>query len=183
MARKERDVFGIGTMMFAALAMLFALGALIVAGQSWSRANDAKDGIAKLAQNGALASQGIVKLEEFQILPRPTLYKAGTVKLTVKNVGTMTHEMVLFRAASVDALPKVTVPGGERAVGDVDEEAIPKADAMGETGDVKAGATVVKTFHLTPGTYVMICNIDDKQPDGTVVSHFQRGMSATITAG
>jgi len=183
MARRERDVFGVGTMMFAALAMLFGLGALIVAGQSWSRANDAKDAVAQVARNGALASQGTVTLEEFQILPKPTLYKAGTVKLTVKNVGSMTHEMVLLRAASPDALPKVTTPGGERAVGDVDEEAVAKVDTMGETGDVKPGATVVKIYHLTPGTYVMICNIDDKQPDGTVVSHFQKGMSATITAG
>jgi len=168
--------------LFAALAMMFGLGALIVAGQSWSRANDAKDAIAAVARNGALAGQGTVTLEEFQILPRPTLYKAGTVKLTVRNVGSMTHEMVLLRASSVDALPKVTVAGGERAVGDVDEEAIPEAAKMGETGDVKPGTSVVKTFHLAPGTYVMICNIDDVQSDGTVVSHFQKGMAATINA-
>jgi hypothetical protein len=105
------------------------------------------------------------------------------VKLTVKNAGTMTNEMVLLRAASPDAPPKVTTPSGERSVGDVDGEAVAKVDTMGETGDVKPGAMVVKTFHLTPGTYVMICNIDDQQPNGTVVSHLQKGMSATITAG
>ena len=140
-----------------------------------------KDAVAKLAEGGIVASKGTVKLEEYQIIPAPTQYKAGTVTLTVKNIGTMTHEMVLLRAPSAAALPKVATAGGERAVGDVDEEAIPKLDTIGETGDVKPGATVVKSFHLSPGTYVMICNIDDKQPDGSVISHFQRGMSATIT--
>jgi len=28
----------------------------------------------------------------------------------------------------------------------------------------------------------MFCNIDIKNPDGTVTNHFQKGMSATITA-
>ena len=89
--------------------------------------------------------------------------------------------MVLVRADSVAALPKVTTSGGERAVGDVDEEAISAGNTIGETGDVKVGATVTKHFKLTPGNYVVFCNIDDKAPDGTVTSHFQNGMSATLT--
>ncbi len=48
---------------------------------------------------------------------------------------------------------------------------------------MKKGATVTKTIELTPGTYVMFCNIDTKLPDGTILNHFQRGMSAVITAG
>jgi len=170
-----------GTFVFMLLAMVLAFAALIVAGQAWSRSNDAKDAVAKLAAGGVGATKGLVTLQEFQITPTPTVYKAGTVTLTVKNRGTMTHEMVVLRAPSAAALPKVTTPGGDRAVGDVDEEAVAQADKMGETGDVKAGATVVRSFHLSPGTYVLVCNIDDPQPDGTVISHFQRGMSATIT--
>ena len=73
-------------------------------------------------------------------------------------------------------MPKVTKPGGERSVGDVDEEAIPEADKLGESGDVAAGKRVTKTFDLSPGTYVMFCNIDDKNPDGSVTNHFQEGM-------
>ena len=52
---------------------------------------------------------------------------------------------------------------------------------MGETGDVPPGSTVVKTSNLTPGTYVMFCNIDDKT-DGTVLNHFTRGMATTVIA-
>jgi len=175
----DRNGFGVGTLVLMLMALVIAFAALVVAGQALSRANDAKH-VAETAGVGTFPSKGTVTLEEFQIIASPTQYKAGKVTLTVKNIGTMTHEMVLFRAANADALPKVTTAGGERAVGDVDEEAVPKADAMGETGDVKPGKTVVKTFDLSPGSYVLICNIDDPQPDGTVLSHFQRGMHTTI---
>jgi hypothetical protein len=114
----------------------------------------------------------VVKLQEFTINPLPSSEaKAGKVQMKVTNTGTLTHEMVLVRAASVTALPKVTTPGGERKVGAVDEEAIPERAKMGETGDVKPGKTVTKTFKLRPGHYVMFCNIDD-----TAGNHFDRGM-------
>ncbi len=103
-----------------------------------------------------------VKLEEFTLTPLPSAEaKAGAVRMKAVNKGTLTHEMVLVRAASAAALPKVTTGGGERSVGAVDEEAIPEQDKMGETGDVKAGKAVTKTFKLRPGHYVMFCNIDD----------------------
>ena len=103
-----------------------------------------------------------VVLTEFTITPLPSAEtKAGTVRMKVVNKGTITHEMVMVRAASVTVLPKVTTSGGARMVGAVDEEAIPERNKMGETGDVKPGKTVTKTFKLKPGHYVMFCNIDD----------------------
>jgi hypothetical protein len=65
----------------------------------------------------------------------------------------MTHELVVFRAASASALPKVT-KAGERSVGAINEEVVAETDKMGETGEVKSGSTVTKTFVLAPGTYV-----------------------------
>ena len=117
-----------------------------------------------------------VKLQEFSIVPLPSAEaNAGKVRIKAVNSGTLTHEMVLVRAASETALPKVTTPGGERPVGAVDEEAIPEQDKVGETGDVKPGKTVTKTFTLSPGRYVMFCNIDD----GTG-NHFARGMESSF---
>jgi hypothetical protein len=59
-----------------------------------------------------------VKLEEFTITPLPSAEaKAGNVRIKAINTGTLTHEMVLVRAAALTALPKVTTSGGERAVG------------------------------------------------------------------
>jgi len=113
-----------------------------------------------------------VKLQEFTLNTLPSAEaKAGTVRMKVTNKGTITHEMVLVRAASATALPKVTTAGGERTVGAIDEEAISEKDKMGETGDVKPGKTVTKTFKLRPGHYVMFCNIDD-----AAGNHFARGM-------
>ena len=129
----------------------------------------------------ASASTTNVPLTEYAMVPDPATLKAGLVKIVAHNTGTITHELVLVRAPSVASLPLVTTAGGERAVGDVDEEAISKADTIGETGDVKPGKTVTKTFRLTPGTYVMFCNIDDKSADGTVLNHFQHGMRAVLT--
>src|SRR5262249_37888409 len=93
-----------------------------------------------------------VKLQEFTILPLPSAEaRAGKVQMRVTNPGTITHERVLVRAASAAALPTITTAGGERKVGAVDEEAISERNKMGETGDVKPGKTVTKTFKLRPG--------------------------------
>jgi uncharacterized cupredoxin-like copper-binding protein len=180
-ATSNREVWKVSTTVFSLLAFLMAFCAVVTAGQAWSRSNDARSDIAKLAAGGLLAHQTTVVLEEYSMTPRPAQVKAGPVKFTVHNNGSITHEFVLVRAASPEALPRVTTATAERAVGDVDEDAIPEADKLGETGDIRAGKTAVKTFTLSAGTYVMFCNIDNAGTNG-VLNHFSHGMSATITA-
>ena len=177
----DRQVMGLGSWIFSFFALVFAAVAVIVATQAWSRSNDAKDAVHQLAAGGLLASQATVRLREYSMVVSPTTVKAGKVRFTIHNAGTVTHEMVLVRAPDVASLPRVPIATSERAAGDVDEEAIPEADLPGEA-EVKTGATVTKTIRLTPGTYVMICNIDTKVAGGNIINHFQRGMYATITA-
>jgi mono/diheme cytochrome c family protein len=136
---------------------------------------------APAVEQQARSTKTTVKLTEYAMTPHPAAVEAGNVTIKAVNVGVITHELVLVRAPSAASLPLVTAPGGERAVGAVDEEAIAKTDTIGETGDVKPGKTVTKTFPLTPGTYVMFCNIDDKNADGTVTNHFVHGMTAVLT--
>ncbi|MDQ1477664.1 MAG: hypothetical protein QOE62_2893, partial [Actinomycetota bacterium] len=119
-----------------------------------------------------------VTLQEFSIAVHPGLVQSGHVTLTVANAGSITHELVIVRAASASALPRVK-KAGERSVGAVNEEVIAEADKMGETGDVPARTTVTKTLDLSPGTYVMFCNIDNKS-SGSVLNHFTHGMVATL---
>ncbi len=178
--RGDREVLGTGAAIFSGLALVVAMAALITAGMAYTRSNDAKAKVAKIEAAGVIGSTVTVDLEEFSIKRNPPVVKAGLVTFNVKNVGGITHEMVVVRAASADALPKVTV-AGDRSVGAVDEEAISAANTIGETGDVKVGVHSTKRFVLTPGTYVMFCNIDSKEADGTVINHFMKGMSATIT--
>ena len=176
------EIWKVSTTVFSLLAFLMAFCAVVAAGQAWSRSNAARSDVAKLAAGGLLGHKTTVALQEFTMSPKPAQAKAGPVQFTVHNNGSITHEFVLVRAASVAALPRVTTATNERAVGDVDEDAIPEADKLGETGDIKAGKTAVKTFTLSPGTYVMFCNIDNTTAAGGVLNHFMRGMSATITA-
>ena len=178
-SRSTRDVVTSGNFAFSFLAVLFAFGALVTAAQANSNAHDANARVAKLATSGVISSTANISLHEYTMVEHPSFVQSGRVTLHVTNGGAIIHEMVLVRAASVDALPKV-VKAGERSVGAVDEAAVAEANVIGETGDVAVGATVTKVFTLTAGTYVMFCNIDT--PDnGTVVNHFKHGMYATLT--
>ena len=178
--RGDREVFGAGAMIFASLALVVAMGALVTAGIAYSRSNDAKQRVEKVATGGAIGSTATVKLQEFGISASPGLVRAGKVTFDVSNVGGITHELVIVRAPSVPTLPVVTV-AGERSVGAVDEEAIPESDKLGESGDVKAQGHVTKHFTMKPGTYVLFCNIDNINKDKTVTNHFVKGMHATLT--
>ena len=178
--RSDREVFGAGAMIFALLALVVAMGALVTAGIAYSRSNDAKRRVERVATGGAIGSTATVKLQEFGISASPGLVRAGTVSFDVSNVGGITHELVIVQAPSVPMLPVVTV-AGERSVGAVDEEAIPESDKVGESGDVKAQGKVTKRFTMKPGTYVLFCNIDNINKDKTVTNHFVKGMHATLT--
>jgi len=176
--RSDREVAGVASIAFAVLAMVLAFSALLIATQSESRSDAANARIAKLASTGVIGSTAKVTLEEFSIVVHPGLVQSGKVTLQVANVGSITHELVIVRAASASALP-IVKKAGERSVGAVDEEAIPESAKMGESGDVTAGASVTKTFDLPPGNYVMFCNIDNKNGP-TVLNHFMHGMVATL---
>jgi hypothetical protein len=116
-----------------------------------------------------------VQLIEFQINPALQFVAKGKINFVVKNAGTEKHEFVIVRGADPAALPT-------KADGSVDEEQIPKSDQVGELENIKKGKTKSKTFKLSTGPYILLCNTVDTEADGTVVSHFARGMYTTINA-
>jgi hypothetical protein len=158
--------------------MVLSFAALVTAADSSSRSNAANKRIAKLATSGVVGRAANVTLQEFSIASHPGLLQSGKVTVHVKNAGSITQELVIFRAASASLLPRVK-KAGERAVGAVDEEAVPETDKISETGDVAAGSSVTKTLDLPPGTFIMFCNIDSKN-NGTVINHFVKGMVTTL---
>ncbi len=178
--RSDREVLGTGGFVFGLVALVIAFAALVTAAHSDSRSSDANKRISKLAASGVISSTAKITLQEFSIVSHPGLVQSGKVTLNVENVGSITHELVVVRAASPSALPRVKT-AGDRSVGAVDEEAIAETDKMGETGDVAVRSTVTKTLDLAPGTYVIFCNIDTKN-GGTVLNHFVHGMVATLVA-
>ena len=87
---------------------------------------------------------------------------ADGVTFRVANDGAVLHNFVVIRTdAAADALP---VAGAA-----VDEGAV---DVVGRIDDLFGGDTRDATVTLTPGNYVLICNIP---------GHYQLGMTAAFT--
>jgi len=85
--RKGDEALGVGSFVFGLMAMLFAFGALLVAGQAFVRSNDAKS----IATD---ASGTAVSLSEFKITPPVIAVDTGG-SLTVKNAGSVTHNLAV----------------------------------------------------------------------------------------
>jgi hypothetical protein len=113
-----------------------------------------------------------VLVSEWLIKPALDFVEEGKAKLVVRNRGNEKHELVVVRADSFTSLPT-------KADGAVDESKIAKSDKIGEIGNIKPGKTKSKVFRFSAGTYVLLCNIVDK--DGDV--HFEKGMHASFEAG
>ena len=116
-----------------------------------------------------------VKLLEFKVKPTPVSVGGGAVRFQVRNVGGEEHEFVVVKADA--ALPTASD-------GTVDEDAIPDANKFGEVEELKpkrSGTLTVKA--LPAGHYVLFCNIVDKEPNGTKLSHYAQGMSTTFSVG
>lgn len=89
----------------------------------------------------------------------PASVPAGKITFTVKDTGTIKHEMVVLKAT-----PAQLVVGAD---GKVSEDS-----TAGEVGEVEIGKTKAGSLTLKAGTYEVVCNIKD---------HYGLGMHATLT--
>jgi uncharacterized cupredoxin-like copper-binding protein len=104
-----------------------------------------------------------VKVKDFKIEPSLPATIAGLVRLNVRNAGPATHEFVVVRSD----LPADQLPIAADGLSVDEERVIP----IGELDEVEAGATDALTLALTPGHYVLFCNLE---------GHYLTGMSASI---
>jgi uncharacterized cupredoxin-like copper-binding protein len=116
-----------------------------------------------------------VRLFEFGVKPSLKFVAAGKITFTAKNIGTIKHEMVLVRVQPGTPLPTA-------ADGSVDEAAIPAADKLGEVGNIKPKKSGTLTKTLTPGDYMLFCNLVSTS-GGTTFVHYAEGMHSEFTAG
>lgn len=111
-----------------------------------------------------------VTLQEFAVVPDVTSVPTGTVTFVSKNVGPDdVHEVVVVKS---------DLGAGDLPV-DKDGKAIedaPGVTVIGESGDIAVGDTKKFDFDLAPGKYILICNILQTEPDGTLESHYKVGM-------
>jgi uncharacterized cupredoxin-like copper-binding protein len=124
------------------------------------------------AAGGQTATSGggnelTIKMGDYSFTPSTVSTKAGKVTISAPNDGQVEHELVLFKTdRSPGSLPTID--------NEVDEEGLEAkgVESPGEIEEVGPGETKSNTFDLTPGKYLMICNIP---------GHFQRGMYGTVT--
>lgn len=94
---------------------------------------------------------------------------AGQVNLKIDNQGGEKHELVIVAATDIPSLPR-------KSDGSVDEDKIPAADKVGESGDIAARSSVTKTFTFAPGAYVAFCNlVDDMGMPGSTMMNGDHG--------
>ena len=91
----------------------------------------------------------------------PASVPAGKVTFTFTNTGNRQHEMVVLKTdEAADALK----------VGSDDK--VSEDASVGEIPETDQGKTVVKTFDLAAGNYVLVCNIE---------KHYSQGMKSAFT--
>jgi uncharacterized cupredoxin-like copper-binding protein len=94
-----------------------------------------------------------VSLKESSVKPNASQAASGKVAFKVHNAGTVTHEFVVIKTNKKAADPLK----GSRA----DE-----SGNVGETGDLKAGASKSLTLNLPPGHYALICSLPGHYASG-----------------
>lgn len=106
-----------------------------------------------------------VSLSEWK-LEVPSTIKAGQVVFTIKNAGTIEHELLVFKSD----LDVKNYPLGDG--GNINEDAA-TITKLSDGENLVAGTTQQRTVDLTkPGTYLFVCNLP---------SHFGQGMSQVVT--
>jgi len=111
-------------------------------------------------------------LQEWSVLPATESAPAGAVTFTVTNSGPEdVHEFVVLKTdLDPGALPT-------EETGAVSEEGSGMT-VIGEIEDVAVGATQELTVSLTPGKYVLLCNIYDETEKE---AHYKMGMRTPFT--
>lgn len=115
------------------------------------------------------ASAVAVSLVEWEVIA-PTEIPAGTTTFEVSNDGDFRHHLGIARGDSYETLPQL--PSGA-----IDEDALGD-DYLGRTDTLEFQGSATIEFDLTPGNYVLFCNIV-----AGPTSHAAQGQTLSITVG
>jgi uncharacterized cupredoxin-like copper-binding protein len=116
----------------------------------------------------ASGPQVTVTAKDFKLSVSSASWPRGTLRVVFHNLGPDTHELLMFRASEpADSMPMR--PDGIT----VDEDSARLRSLIDEVG-TDAGGSQTVTVHLTPGHYVIICNM---------AGHYMAGMRQDVTVG
>jgi uncharacterized cupredoxin-like copper-binding protein len=116
------------------------------------------------------ATQVDVTLREWAVAPGQPTVAAGEVYFLVENAGPdHPHELVIIRTD----LGPLDLP--------FEEDKVPEdqSDLVNEIEEFATDSSASLTVELTPGKYLLICNITEEDPE--IGSHYKKGMVAAIT--
>lgn len=88
-----------------------------------------------------------VRLKEFKVLPTPLTAKKGVVVFSARNIGKLSHELVVLRTNTPPA--KLPVKAGKAV----------ETGRVGRVGPLKPGTARTLTLTLKAGKYVLLCNV------------------------
>jgi len=157
--------------LFGAVIAVVVAGLLIAgcggSNDNESSATESENETAATETGGGGGAKLEVKMGDYFFSPADPTAAAGKTTIEAPNEGSVEHELVVFKTEKNPAdLPT-------EANGDVDEEKLDQeAEEAGEVADVEPGETKSESFNLTPGKYVIFCNIP---------GHYARGMYGTLT--
>ncbi len=153
------------------LAGVTVVAGLLFAGCGASKGSDVSTSAAAAPQSttstDASGNTLTVKMGDYSFTPSDPTVKAGALTINAPNDGQIQHELVVLKTDENPAsLPQ---KGAE-----VDEDGLEAKGVKneGEITDVAPGQTKSNQFNLTPGKYVMICNVP---------GHYAQGMYGSIT--
>jgi len=106
-----------------------------------------------------------VRLDDSTLKPSLASVPAGEVTFDVTNSGTLPHELVAMKTDLAVGALKLEVDGARI------QESAPGQEDVGEVQDIAPGQAKGGTLLLTPGHYLLVCNIP---------GHFKAGMVAAF---
>ncbi|MPZ50568.1 MAG: hypothetical protein GEU75_14940 [Dehalococcoidia bacterium] len=159
------------------------LAPLLVAGLAVGCGDDGDEGEDGHMAGGHMAEAGVVSpkpadatqvnvtLREWAVAPAQPTMKAGKVYFLVENIGPEhPHELVIIRTN----LGPLELPFKDNKVPE------DQVDILDEIEEFAPHSSASLTLELTPGRYLLVCNITEEDPQ--IGSHYKKGMVAAFTA-
>jgi uncharacterized cupredoxin-like copper-binding protein len=116
-------------------------------------------GPAAPADNATSASVVSVALSEWKLEPGQVTVRGGRVSFVVRNDGTMAHEFLVLRSERHHHVLKLK---GGKAV---------ETGRLGRIPQIAVGESKRLSLKITPGKYVLLCNM---------LGHYQAGQYASL---
>jgi hypothetical protein len=123
-----------------------------------------------VACNGSGPKEVEVRLKEWEVATSPVEVKSGRITFDVRNDGTRAHELIVVK----EDLPPGELP---LAAAGVDKGRLNVRAVMDPLapGDSQQLATT-----LSPGKYVLLCNVIDGAAPTASASHYRNGMATSL---